>query len=42
VGSQTIYRSIYRGQLKALRIGGQWRIPECEFQRLISTGTGEP
>jgi len=28
VGTQTVYRLIHKGDLKACKIGGQYRIPE--------------
>lgn len=35
VSDETIYRWLKSGNLKAVKIGGQWRIKESELRRLL-------
>ena len=35
VSPVTLTRAIHRGRLKALRVGGQWRIPGREILRYL-------
>jgi excisionase family DNA binding protein len=34
IGIQQVYRAIGRGEIKAVRLGGQFRIPDREIERL--------
>jgi putative molybdopterin biosynthesis protein len=34
---QTVYRLIKRGEIRAAEIGGQYRISESEYKRLLTT-----
>lgn len=39
VHTKTIRRYIYSGKIKALKIGGQWRISEEDLSEYLSTGS---
>jgi len=32
----TVYAAIERGEIRAIKIGGSWRIPSSELNRLMS------
>jgi len=38
VSDESIYRLVRDSRLKAIRIGGQWRIPESAVQELLDSG----
>lgn len=38
---QTVYSLIEAGDIEARRIGGQWRIPASELDRMLTDGTKE-
>ena len=38
---QTVYSLIEAGDIEARRIGGQWRIPSTELDRMLEEGTKE-
>ena len=35
ISDETIYRYIRLGKLRAIRVGGLWRIPESELERFL-------
>jgi excisionase family DNA binding protein len=37
----TVRKWIRQGQLKAIKLGGLWRISEEELQRFVKAGQGE-
>lgn len=37
----TISRLCRSGKIRAIRIGGSWRIPDDEFERVLKEGTDE-
>lgn len=39
VHTKTVRRYIYSGKIKALKLGGQWRIAEDDLNEYLSTGT---
>ena len=39
VSQRTLYNYIKAGQIKATKIGRNWRIPENELKRFINQGT---
>ena len=39
IHASTVKRLIYEGEIKAIKIGGQWKITEEEVQRLIDEGS---
>ena len=38
IADETIYRYIRQGRLKAIRVGGLWRIPEEALQEFLGKG----
>ena len=34
IGESQAYAAVASGQVKAIKIGGSWRIPHSEFERL--------
>jgi len=40
VSAVTISRAIREGKLKAIRVGGQWRILGADFRRYLAEQTG--
>lgn len=41
VSPVTLIRAIHKGRLKALRVGGQWRVPGSEVLRYLHLETKE-
>jgi excisionase family DNA binding protein len=41
IGIQQVYGAIERGEIKAVRLGGQFRIPDREIERLERGQKGE-
>jgi len=42
VSSQTVYRSVERGDIRAIRIGRRILIPKAEAERLLASSNGRP
>lgn len=38
----TVYRLIDSGEIKATRVGGQWRIPEAALREMLGDVPDEP
>lgn len=38
VSSLTIYRHLYKKEIRAIKAGKQWRIPESEVERIKREG----
>ncbi len=38
VNIETVYRYIRQGKLKAVRVGGLWRVRESELERFLQGG----
>jgi excisionase family DNA binding protein len=40
VSTMTVYRLIREGELRALRIGQGWRVPEADLKAYLARGGG--
>ncbi|WP_457638406.1 helix-turn-helix domain-containing protein [Oceanithermus sp.] len=38
LSTRSVYRLIKRGAIKAKRVGGVWRIPRSELERIVRRG----